>query len=92
MAAEKTFQEWWARYSYRFEPGRILENSARTCWNDAAKLSEDSKTSANTASPKYPTLIELCESVERSYIGVLSDRERLVVNRVRDIIGRQLRA
>ena len=47
MAAEKTFQAWWARYSYRFEPGRILENSARTCWNDAAKLSEDSKTSTN---------------------------------------------
>jgi len=58
----------------------------------AHKSEESTGTSTNTGSPKFPTLIELCESVERSYIGVLSDRERLVVNRVRDIIGRQLRA
>lgn len=77
MAAEKTFQEWWARYSYRFEPGRILENSARTCWNDAAKLSEDSKTSTNTASPKLPTNTasrEICPSCDGS--GDLRDGDK----------------
>jgi hypothetical protein len=45
--------------------------------------------STNTGSPKLPSFIELCESVEASHIGTLSDRERLVVNRVRDIIGRK---
>jgi hypothetical protein len=95
MAAEKTFQEWWARYSYRFEPGRILENSARTCWNDAAKLSEDSKTSTNTASPKLPTFEELS-----SIIGIKnrlkdSNHQKCFIagaHAMYTLIGGQLRA
>jgi hypothetical protein len=53
------------------------------------KAAELAATTANTCVMPLPTFIELCESVEKSHIGTLSDRERLVVNRVRDIIGRQ---
>jgi hypothetical protein len=61
-------------------------------WKSAMKFAEALKSSHNTDSPKLPTFIEICELVERSHVGTLSERELMIVNRVRDIVGSQLRA
>jgi hypothetical protein len=71
----------------------VITDEERALINTAPESAESANSGEaptdNTASPKLPSFIELCESVEKSHIGTLSDRERLVVNRVRDIIGRQ---
>jgi hypothetical protein len=71
----------------------VITDEERALINAAPEAAEPANSGEtptdNTCVMPFPTFIELCESVEKSHIGTLSDRERLVVNRVRDIIGRQ---
>ena len=57
-----------------------------------AALAELPNTSTNTASLKLPSYVALIEEIGTSYLGPLNERESYLVNRVRNIINRQLQA
>jgi len=68
-----------------------LDDDDRDDWNRLAKLVEEKFTSTNTGSPKFIGLAELDREMLINY-GVLSDIERLTMNRVYTIIANKLRA